>query len=202
LFSFFILNLILDSTENKEDVLVQRCLDGDASAERILAERYLSRIKVYVSYKLKGRQREDIEDIVQDVLMEAFSSLHKLKEKSKFSAWIHQIARNHCFDYLTEQSQKQEEIAFENNHSEQESELASQNLLPLELILREELSQQVRKAVKELPLNYREVIVLREFLGLSYQKIAETLSIEVSTVKNRLHKARNQLREKLKRLFP
>lgn len=108
MFSFFILNLIFDSTENKEDVLVQRCLDGDAEAERILAERYLSRIKVYVSYKLKGRQREDIEDIVQDVLMEAFSSIHKLKEKSKFSAWIHQIARNHCVDYLTGQSQKQE----------------------------------------------------------------------------------------------
>jgi len=202
LFSFILNFIKYIPGEGDEDVLIQRCLDGDKKAERILAERYLSRVTVSVSYKLEGNPKEDIEDIIQDVLTAVFSSLDKLKEKSKFPVWIYRIVHNHCVDYLKRQSRQHERIPLESEHPKEGVELPSEYPLPDELIEREELSQQVRRAILKLPLNYREVIVLRELEGLSYQQIAETLSIEVSTVKSSLYEARKQLQKKLRRIFP
>lgn len=197
--SSFIKSITKDS---EDDVLVQRCLDGDKEAEHILAEKYLSRIKTAVSYKLKGRQKEDIEDIVQDTLIEAFSSLRRFRENSKFSTWINQIAHNHCVDYLKQQLLLGEEVPLEEEHPEEGIELLSEDLIPDELLERKELRQQIRMAIEGLPSDYREVVVLRELEGLSYKEIAETLLIDLSTVKSRLYEARKQLRGKLRRIYP
>jgi len=202
MFFSFILYLIKFIPGESKDVLIQRCLDGDKKAEHSLSVKYLSRIAMAVSHKLKGKPKEDIEDIVQGVLMEAFSTLGQLRENSEFSAWIHQIAYNHCVDYLQQQSRQPERIPLASEHLGEGIELPSEIPLPDELIKREELSQQVREAIKELPLKYREAIVLRELEGLSYQDIAETLELEVFTVKSRLYEARKQLPNELRRIYP
>ncbi len=185
-----------------EDVLVQRCLDGDKKAECILAKKYLSRITTVVSYKLKDEPKEDIEDIVQEVLMVAFSSLEQLKESQKFSHWIHRIAYYHCADYLKQQSHRSKEIPLASENPEEVVELTSESLLPDELVEREELKQQVRGVVKRLPPKRREAILLRELEGLSYEEIADTLRIKVGTVKSRLYSARKWLRQELQSIYP
>ena len=138
------------------------------------------------------RNQADAEDAVQDAYVRAIRHYAGFRGGDA-RAWLLAIVRNSCYDKLRSRSRGAEAVFDESIHSV--APVAS----PESLAMASESAHQVRQALEELPLEYREVFVLREMEQLSYAEIAEVAGIPVGTVMSRLSRARERLREKLRR---
>lgn len=136
------------------------------------------------------RQREDAEDMVQESYMRAFSSFEGFRGGSG-RAWILTIVRNTCYTWL--QQGHLSEMSTEFNEEAHSPETTAN---PEALLLGEANRELLAKALEELPLEFREALVLRELEGLSYKEIADVTGIPLGTVMSRLARARSML-EKL-----
>lgn len=144
---------------------------------------------------------EEAEDLTQEVFIKINKALHTFKQDSKLSTWIYQIATNAGIDRMRCRSFKQ--AGAELQHLT-ESDLHGKNARSSkraqsieEQIIREEMSECIQDFVATLPDNYRTVIILSEMEGLKNSDIAAILGLSVSTVKIRLHRAREKLKELL-----
>jgi len=137
------------------------------------------------------------EDISQEAFLRAFQSLARFNPSYKFSTWLYQITLN-----IIRDKSKRKEIDYvsldapiETGDSEYYLQPADLTNNPEEIITRQENTQVIQKAIRSLPLKYREVIVLRHLQDLSYIEIANILKLPTGTVKVRLYRAREQLRK-------
>lgn len=144
----------------------------------------------------------EAEDLTQEVLIKVNEALPGFQGKSQLSTWIYRIATNVALDRLRSPSYKQ---AIQSCSASTETEVEDRDALTGEKtplvepqIFRKEMSQCVQGFVQKLPENYRVVLVLSEFEGLRDSEIAETLGISPGTVKIRLHRARERLKEELR----
>ena len=185
-----------DSMSN-EKALVQQAKAGDRNAFAALVTAYESKI-----YNLALRylgNREDAMDASQEVFLRVFRFLPGFNEESGFSTWIYRIGVNVCKDMLTKRSRRNEqslEIPDEEDETRQ-LEIADDRHDPQQLLEGAELRQVLSDAISTLPEQQREMIVLRDIQGLTYDEIATVLSLEPGTVKSRLSRARENLRKKL-----
>ncbi len=164
--------------ENLQEV-AERFKDGDIEAYNILFHKYQSNIYRYC-VKILGNI-ELAKDAYQETFIKMFE--HRAEFRSdNFSAWLFTISRNVCFNLMRN-----------NHHSESFDELIHSN--PISYKGDIALSDQINKALSMMPIQLREVLILREYNDLSYQEIATILKIELSTVKIRIHRARNLLRK-------
>ena len=180
-------------TREEEDELVSQVRNGDKDAfEKLLLE---NQKKVYnLALRMVGNE-EDAFDMSQEAFIKAYNSIAFFRGDSKFSVWLYRLTTNVCLDFLRSEGRKSHNslsyIGEENE--EKELEIPDDRFSPETIAEKKELREAVNRGLKNLPKEYRAVLVLREIEGLSYEEIADTLSIEVGTVKSRIFRARKRL---------
>jgi RNA polymerase sigma-70 factor (ECF subfamily) len=171
--------------ENEFD-LITAAQQGDQRSFGELVHRHREGV-INIVYRMCGNAHL-AEDAAQEAFIRAWQSLHSYHPRSPFRNWVYRIAINIALDAL----RREREMGDVDTLT-----LASSEDRPETVVEREEQAEQVRWAVLALPPASRVVLVLREYEGLSYQEIADTLDIPIGTVMSRLNYARGRLRESL-----
>ena len=180
-----------------ERELVQQAKAGDRAAFAGLVSAYEGKI-----YNLALRylgSREDAMDASQEVFLRVFRFLPGFQEESGFSTWIYRIGVNVCKDMLHRRLKRAEQPLEVPDEEDEGRPLDVPDLRydPERIMEGAELRQALSDAILALPEQQREIIILRDIRGLSYEEIALALALEAGTVKSRLFRARENLRKKL-----
>ena len=176
-----------------DEELVEQFQQGDSSAFDALVRRWDRKVQGAI-YRLVG-PGEDVRDLSQETLLKAYRGLRTFKKEARFSSWLYQIALNVCRDRMR-RGRGRSYVSFDELTDGGESP-GEAGRSALELIESRDLSRQVAAAVAALPVEQREVIVLKEYQGLTFVQIAEALDVPLSTVKTRLYRGLGQLRQQL-----
>ena len=172
----------------RESELIRLTLQGDAEAFGELVRAHQDRLYTSLVHFLGNEA--DAQDVAQDAFVQALQQLPRFQQQSAFYTWLYRIAFNLASNRVRRR-QREREVLADRPHGGSTDESASQQLE------RREAIDRVREALAGLPEPYRSVIVLREIDGADYAAIAQILEIEVGTVRSRLHRARQMLRETL-----
>ncbi len=143
------------------------------------------------------RNREEAEDLVQETYAKALKGFSSFRSGTNFRAWIFRILRN---TFLTSRTGLKATMTLSLD-SKEEPELAGEGDTPETILMERSNRQLVQSAIDELPVYFREVVLLCDVEEMSYQEIAETLSIPIGTVMSRLSRARRTLRDGLRLQF-
>lgn len=182
-------------TREQEAQIVRRVLDGDTEAFEKLVLEYEKNV-YNLALRMTGNA-EDAADMAQEAFIKAYNSLSGYRGDSKFSAWLYRIVSNVCLDFLRSKKRRPTvSLNMENEDGEEaELEIADVTLSP-ELLLEKKMTRDaVRRGLNSLPPEQRQILLLREIQGLSYEEIGEALSLEAGTVKSRIFRARKKLCE-------
>ncbi len=178
-----------------EQYLLKKAKAGDVAAFEELVESYQKKI-FNLAYRIVGNP-DDAADMVQEALIRIFRSIAKFKEQSSFSTWIYRITTNVCLDELRRRKNKKEFSFDQVIHGEEgdmQRQIKSDDIPPDTAAEREELRSVVNSAINSLPEDQRIVISLRDIQGLSYNEISQVLDCPEGTVKSRINRARNALK--------
>ncbi len=180
-----------------ELVLVERSKGGDLAAFEELVVMYQKQI-YNLGYRMMGSE-EDACDMTQEAFLKAFKSIRKFNNKSNFGTWIYRIAVNVCIDELRKRKKvKLYPVAHNDNPQDSGCKLIMDTGdLPEEQVERQETRKQVQQAINRLGEEHRSIIILRDIQGRSYQEIADILGLNIGTVKSRINRARQSLKEEL-----
>ncbi len=173
-----------------ERLLVLRCQTGDEAAFAELVARHAPQLAYYLR-KLLGGGRS-VEDILQEVWLDVFRHVPRLRQPEAFSAWLYRIARDRAYRELRKKRPKPVSLgehepaddASENGHEFTAEDAAG-----------------IHAALDELPAEQREVLMLRFLEELSYEEIAQIVGCQLGTVRSRLHNGKRALRRALSRKF-
>ena len=188
-----------DATVEDDRRLLTRAQGGDISAFEELVARHEE--KVYGLALRMTRSEADAAEITQDTFLSAYQHLAEFRGEAAFGSWVHRIAANNALMRLRRQrvlDVVNEDLAgpeFTERGSLAESPETDWTRRADDKILDEELGRAIRVATDALPEGYREVFLLKDVEGLSYEEISEMVGISVPAVKSRLHRARLALRE-------
>jgi len=176
--------------------LVARILEGDRDRFTELVRRYEKRVVNYV-YRITHRY-EEAHDLAQDIFVKVYLALDRYDSKYQFSTWLFRIAQNAAIDVLRKKTISEVPLARPTDDEPQkEREFADPGVSPYRALKNKQLGAAIEKAVENLPADYRELIQLRHFAELSYEEIASMKKLPLGTVKNKLFRARNLLKEQL-----
>ncbi|MGC8602709.1 MAG: sigma-70 family RNA polymerase sigma factor [Desulfomonilaceae bacterium] len=198
--------LVGSSVENNDDdeELVKRCAGGDREAFNDLVLKYQKKV-FSVAYRFVG-DPEEANDLAQEIFTAAYQNLKSFRGDSKFSTWLFQIATNrgkNRFKYLkrrgffTNRGSSETEDEGDQSHRA----LPDQTANPEELLSGNQIRKAVIEAINELEPDHKEIVILRDIEGLSYDEIARILDLPEGTTKSRLHRARMVVKEKLKKVL-
>ena len=181
----------------QDEEVIAKILAGDVDSFAILVRQYHVAIRSYCFHML--RDHSLAEDAGQDIFRKAYINLSSFRREASFKSWLYRIATNQCRDLLrsarrkpTESWDELVEIHGERIESLLTSSETSSRVDDLEI---------VSKILEQMPEDYREIILLKELDGLSYQEIALTLECSLDAVKGRLKRARALLDEKLRHFY-
>ena len=181
---------ITEQAVESDAVLVRRSQAGDAEAFGFLVQRHMRRA-YFAALSLVG-SREDALDLSQEAFARAFRSRAAIDPERPFYAWLYQILRNLCFNFLRDRRTRTARL--EEAGSWLADDAASRSAPgPEEAFERAEARRRVAAAIEELPAREREVLALKEFEGLAYKEIAALVGIPIGTVMSRLYSARQRL---------
>lgn len=179
--------------------LVQAFKHGNEEVFEEIVRRYQK--KVYnTTYRMMGNP-EDANDLAQEVFIRVYRNLERFQGKSSFSTWLFTIATNICRDELRKRQRRvpvqslSEPIHLEDGDLERE--IADESMTPETLSLNREFHDEVQAVIDQLPAEQKEVIVLREIQGFSYEEIADIAGVSLGTVKSRISRARMNMRKGL-----
>ena len=178
------------STTALEDDLIKRCRDGDQRAMEQIVKRYEKQV-YNTAFGIVGN-REDAQDITQDVFLTIWNKIGQFKFRSKFSTWIYQIAKNQSLNLKNLKKRRQTD-ATEINDSQ--AWVPVDERTPETTLLVYEQQKLLLRALDNLKEKHRTILVLREMEALSYDDISEVLGCSTGRVKSRLHEARLALRK-------
>lgn len=184
-------------TATSDEQIVERALTGDAEAFGEIVQRWERRIFV-LSFGMLGRE-EDARDATQETFLAAFRNLRAFRGEAKVSSWLHRIAVNQC---ITRQrrARVRSESALETEEEKNAASFAAPlRYSPARVAEGRETSTAVRLAVNSLPLELRQVVLMKEFEELTFKEIADALDLPLSTVKSRLYTALKQLQMRLEK---
>ncbi len=179
-----------------DDILVQRSKNGDLDAFDELVRKYESKIYT-VAYRFTG-SHADANDLAQETFIRVYQSLGTFRGDSSFATWLYRIAANVCRDELRRQ-QRRKKVSLDEIMSNTGGNLylADDALSPEESMERSELQRAVQKCLNTLTDEQRLILVMREMQGLSYEEIAASLDCSLGTVKSRLNRSRQALKQKV-----
>ena len=180
-------------TREQEHRIVQKVLKGDVNAFETLVLEYEKNV-YNIALRMTGNS-EDASDMTQEAFIKAYNSLQSFRGDSKFSVWLYRIATNVCLDFLRSRSRKPTvSLSMEDNEGEEvELDVADESQSPELLLDRQMTRESVRRGLDTLSPEYRQILLLREIQGLSYDEISQALGLEVGTVKSRIFRARKKL---------
>ena len=173
-----------------EDNLIKRCRDGDQRAMEQIVKRYEKQV-YNTAFGIVGN-REDAQDITQDVFLTIWNKIGQFKYRSKFSTWIYQIAKNQSLNLKNLKKRRQTD-ATEIDDSQTWVPVDEQT--PETTLLVNEQQKLLLRALDNLKEKHRTILVLREMEALPYDDISEVLGCSIGRVKSRLHEARMALRK-------
>ena len=187
--------------EQDDRAVVEAVLSGRQHRYAELVDRYQSQIVNYVCRMLGNY--EDAVDLSQDVFLKAYSALGSYRPQYPFPAWLFRIARNAAIDEIRKRrlSTVSLDAPMEFEDGQAGRDVESQGLDPQDSYLGLEFADRISSAIDQLPEKYREPIVLRHAADLSYEEIADALELPIGTVKTRIFRARDALRQSLGDLF-
>lgn len=192
-----------DSSQVEDVGLVSRTLEGDQAAFEALVAKYSGRL--FGVARQYTRSTAEVEDLVQDTFLKAYTKLETYRAESSFSTWLMRIAVNSALD-LRKRCSRSPVASVEDPEellgAETSGPRAGGFPAPDEGLTRAEMAEVTEAALEKLPDAFRTVLVLREFEELSYVEIAEMLEISIGTVESRLFRARARFREALCELQP
>jgi RNA polymerase sigma-70 factor (ECF subfamily) len=182
--------------------LVAQAAQGDHASFSSLVQ--LTQQPLFRRAYVQLGEQEEAEDVVQEVLIQAWRSLPRLRDPQAAWAWLCQMGYNVARDHKRKRKRTKQEQPLTIS-AETYTLIASWNessdLTPEQHVISAELSALVKRAIDQLDEKHSAVILLREFGQFSYQEIAEMLGCSMSTVESRLHRARMKLKHQLKRLL-
>lgn len=183
--------------EKINENLLHKAQNGDAGAFEELMVVYYS--KVYnICYRMLNNT-EDAYEQAQETFIKAFKYIKDFKGNCAIYTWLYRIATNVCLDYIRK-NKKRKEVSIEQSTFEDlqlKDSLVSDIPGPEKIAEDNARKQAIRTAMTKMNEKNRLVIILRDFMGLSYDEISEIMKIPVGTVKSRISRARNELRELL-----
>ena len=179
-----------------DEKLVELALDGDEEAFGILVRRYQRRLTAFLS-QLVG-DLELARELSQEAFVRAWSALARFDPKYRFSTWLFRIAHNLGIDQLRRRRLKTVSLyRTDTEGTEVEVVVPDTEKDPLGHLENDALASELRQVIDELRPEYRELVLLRHFAGLSYQEIADFKEMPLGTVKNKLFRAHSVLRKAL-----
>jgi RNA polymerase sigma-70 factor (ECF subfamily) len=158
-----------------------------------LVKRYQRPISAYV-YRMVGDYDAAL-DLTQEIFIKIYASLSRYRPEFKFSTWIYKIAHNAAIDHLRRSSGRERSLTGGTDAEHYELPLECDGLSPEQQSEREERRGEIEIVVRSLPTAYRELIVLRHSQDLTYEEIVEVTGLPLGTVKNRLFRAREMMRQ-------
>ena len=181
-----------------EDVtIVSRVLAGEEELFEVLVRRYQARVVSHVA-RMVG-SRDDALDLCQEIFLKVFQALDRFNPAFKFSTWLFRIAGNASIDHLRKRRPRTVplEAPDPDGGGAFSPEQRSSGLDPYGELRNLERGKAIAQAIQDLPADFRELIALRHFAGLSYEEIAGVKNMPLGTVKNKLFRARAVLKDRL-----
>ena len=174
--------------------------NGDTAAFERLVRKYEKYVCTTVYSVIKNY--DDSFDVAQEVFLKLYHSIGSFKGESSFSSWLYRIAKNTALDFLRKEKNSRNNVSLytENSDGEEtEMEIPDTSVAssPEQTAVRNEAKDIIYTALDEISEQHKEIIVLRDINGYSYEEIAKMLNLEYGTVKSRLFRAREALRKKL-----
>lgn len=179
-------------TLSTDEVIVERALTGDAEAFGEIVRRWERRIFA-LTYGMLGRE-EDARDATQETFLAAFRNLRGFRGEAKVSSWLHRIAVNQCIS-----RQRRSKVRSESAFEDETSFPTPVSYSPVHVVEGRQETLAVRRAINSLPVELRQVVVMKEFEELTFREIADALDLPLSTVKSRLYTALKQLQMRLRK---
>ncbi|MFM7629386.1 MAG: RNA polymerase sigma factor [Algoriphagus sp.] len=182
----------------EDGVLITQYRNGNEAAFDLLVDRYQS--KVYTTIYLIVKDQEVAEDLLQDVFLKVVQTLHsdKYNEEGKFLPWVMRIAHNLAIDHFRK-SKRYPTILLEDGSNVFNSLHFAEDSMEDKKV-KEETLELVKKLIEELPEAQREVVILRHYLDLSFQEIADQTGVSINTALGRMRYALHHIRKKMKQV--
>jgi RNA polymerase sigma-70 factor, ECF subfamily len=183
-----------------DDQLVARVQKGDKRAFDLLVLKHQFKVHAIVSKYVKDY--DEVNDVVQETFIKAYRALEAFRGESAFYTWLYRIAVNTSKNYLLARNRRPPSFDVDLGDAENaELSIQLQNLdSPDNILSRNELETVIDVAIKGLPADLRNALILREFEDLSYEQIADIMDCPVGTVRSRIFRAREALEEKIKEM--
>jgi len=180
-----------------DEILVSRCQGGEKKAFELLIQKYQRRI-FHLIYRIT-QDSDAVEPLAQEVFLKAYRSIASFQGNSQFYTWLYRIAVNTCLSHVKrntfeESHEDPQEISPENHHPD--ARIVAPDS-PEQQCIRKEFYQYLMACLEQLPEELHTTIVMREFMGLNYEEIAEALDIPLGTVRSRIYRARAHLKDLL-----
>ncbi len=183
-----------------EELIEEFQKNNTIEAYEILVKRFKDPLMNYV-YRFVGN-KDVSSDIVQDTMIKFYLNKDSYKSFAKFSTWIYTIAGNLARNELKRRKRRKIFSLNNNNDDEQNIQIEDKSFLAPDRATDSAISAEIiQKALQKVKPVYREVVVLRDIQGLSYEEIAEVTGLSIGTVKSRINRGRKQLQKLLKDIY-
>jgi len=169
--------------------IIRQFIDGDKSAFQILVKRHKEKVRNIIYITMNNSALVD--DIAQEVFITVYRNLRHFRFESQFTTWLYRITVNRCKDYLRRINVRKIFSPIEDGYDVSEYSTPAEN---------NDISKIVMDAISKLPVKLRMPLILKDIEGFSYQEISETLKCEMGTVKSRIFRGREKLKEILQPL--
>ena len=188
--------------EPTDNTLVALFLEGDMQAYNTLVERYKERIYTFIYFQI-NQKPADAEDLTQDVFVELYRQAANYRGESKFSTWLFSVSRNIVLNYFRSRRRRyMDQTDSISDHSDESDQAPPPELTavdcPATSAQEQQLHERVDDAIEQLGVEERQLLLLTDREGFSYEQIANILCIKVGTVRSRLNKARQRLLQFIK----
>ncbi len=176
---------LLQHSKYEDDfTIIKKYIEGETAYFTILVSKHKEKVRNLI-YLTTGNS-EYVDDIAQEVFITVYRNLSKFRFESQFTTWLYRITVNKCNDNL--RKMKIRNIFLPLKESDE-------NIRQEEVPMNNDTSEIIQKAIKKLPEKLRTPLLLKDIDGLSYKEIAETISCEIGTVKSRIFRARENLKD-------
>lgn len=194
----------MEASPKIEKQVIDACKAGDEKAFGEVVLTYQRRV-YNIAYRMLGN-KEEAKDLAQEVFLSVFESIKNLREDVKFEPWLIQITLNHCrnrWKYLQRRKYFQSDSLddpIETEDGEIPRQVYDLSDNPETLLEKKMIQDLIQRGLLQLKDEQRELIVLRDLQGLSYEEIGKLFSLPEGTVKSKIHRARMELKEQLERM--
>lgn len=177
----------MKNKENKNSELISRAKNGDTSAFEELAKSHYKQVFNY-ALRIAGGDNEIASEITQSAFIKAFLAILKFDERANFSVWLWRIVYNTFIDY-TRREEKTEPL--------EAMELESPEETPEKHYETQQVVDKLHKLISTLTPAHRDTLIMFDILGFSYDEVAEIAGVPVGTIRSRLSRAREEIKEKI-----